>query len=60
MKINSDGKTASLLWGLNDGAVPTSELPTHLLAHAERLKADPDHRVVIHTHATNLVADICS
>lgn len=56
MKINSDGKTASLLWGLNDGAVPTSELPTHLLAHAERLKADPDHRVVIHTHATNLVA----
>lgn len=56
MKINSDGQTASLLWGLNDGGRPTSELAAHLMAHIERLKVDPAQRVVIHTHATNLVA----
>ena len=46
---------AELVWGLKDGA-PTSELPTHLLSHIERLKIDPTHRVVIHTHPTHLIA----
>ena len=56
IKINNDGKSASLLWGLKDGTGPTSELAAHLMAHCERLKVDTVHRVVIHTHATNLVA----
>jgi rhamnulose-1-phosphate aldolase len=56
IQINPDGKTANLLWGLIDGAKPTSELSTHLLSHIERLKIDPLHKVVIHTHATNLIA----
>lgn len=56
IKINPDGNTARLLWGLRDGSDPTSELPTHIMAHATRLQIDANHRVVIHTHATNLVA----
>ncbi|HHX79475.1 MAG TPA: rhamnulose-1-phosphate aldolase [Acholeplasmataceae bacterium] len=56
IRINEDGKTASLLWGLEDGGAPTSELSSHLLSHTERLKIDSKNRVVVHTHATNLIA----
>ena len=56
IKIESDGKHASICWGLDDGGLPTSELPTHLMNHIERLKINPKHRVVIHSHPTHLVA----
>lgn len=52
VKILSNGTQARVVWGLEDGAVPTSEFPTHLENHIVRLKIDPKHRVVIHTHAT--------
>lgn len=52
VKILENGKQARIVWGLLDGAVPTSEFPTHLENHIVRLKIDPKHRVVIHTHAT--------
>ena len=29
----------TILWGLTDDAVPTSELPAHFLSHCERIKA---------------------
>ena len=54
--IADDGKTAQLLWGYADGGRFTSELPAHLMSHVERLKVDPLHRVVMHTHPTNLLA----
>ncbi len=47
---------AALLWGLTEGGKPSSELAAHLLSHRARLAADPTHRVVMHTHATNAVA----
>lgn len=50
-----DGKTLSLLWGYEDGGRPTSEAPTHLKCHIERLKVDPLHRLVIHCHPTNVI-----
>lgn len=51
-----DNHTLGLMWGfINDGA-PTSELPTHFMGHIERLKLDPDQRVVIHCHPTNIIA----
>ena len=56
IEISKDGSSASILWGLKHGAVPTSELDSHLLSHIERLKLDRNHRVIIHTHATNLVS----
>lgn len=52
IRIGEDGKTAELLWGYKDGGKFTSELPAHLMTHATRLKIDPKHRVVMHTHPT--------
>ena len=40
--------------GFVTGKRPTSEIFMHVLAHAARLKVDPNHRVVIHNHATNI------
>lgn len=56
LRVSKDGEQLELLWGLKDDAVPTSELPSHFMSHIERLKVDPDHRVVIHNHATNVIA----
>lgn len=56
LRIQEDGKSADLLWGLSDGGHPTSELPTHLMSHVVRLKRDPSHRIIMHTHPTHLVA----
>lgn len=50
-----DSHTLSLLWGYKDGGRPTSESPTHLKCHIERLKIDKDHRLVIHCHPTNII-----
>lgn len=50
-----DAHHLSLVWGYEDGGAPTSELPTHLKCHMERLKVDPSHRLVIHCHATNVI-----
>ena len=47
---------AELLWGYKDGGRTTSELPAHLMCHMARLKADPENRVVMHSHPTNLLA----
>ncbi len=52
IRIGTDGKSAELLWGYNDGGKFTSELPTYLMTHATRLKIDSNHRVVMHTHLT--------
>lgn len=56
VRIREDGKSADLLWGLADGGRPTSELPTHLMSHVVRLKQDPSHRIILHTHPTHLLA----
>jgi rhamnulose-1-phosphate aldolase len=57
IKIADDGKSYTIFWGLTDGAKPTSELPAHLLSHITRMKAtNGQSRVVMHTHATNLIA----
>ena len=42
--------------GFKDGGRPTSEFPAHMMSHIARLKADPDNRVVMHSHPTNLLA----
>jgi rhamnulose-1-phosphate aldolase len=52
IRIGKDGLKAELLWGYKDGGKFTSELPAHLMTHATRLKIDPNHRVVMHTHPT--------
>ena len=56
IRIAADGTTAELLWGYRDGGRFTSELPAHLMSHMTRLKKDPAHRVVMHTHPTYTLA----
>src|SRR5699024_841387 len=56
IRIGKDGKTIELLWGFNDGGVPTSELPSHLMSHISRLSVDPLNRIVMHCHASHLLA----
>ena len=50
-----DKNTLGLVWGYADGGRPTSEAPTHLQCHIERLKVDNLHRLVIHCHTTNII-----
>ena len=56
LKVTAEGSSVDLLWGYENGAAPTSELPAHLMSHIARLSVDPENRVVYHCHATNLLA----
>ena len=59
VKVASCGTKLELLWGLSgekETGTPTSELPTHFMSHAARLAVDSSHRVVMHCHATHLIA----
>lgn len=56
IRINQTGTAVDILWGFTDGGNPTSELPSHLLSHITRLGQDENHRVIMHNHATNLLA----
>ena len=48
--------SVELLWGYKGGGRTTSELPAHLMCHMARLKADPENRVVMHSHPTHTLA----
>lgn len=56
IKISEDGYNAHIVWGFEDNGRYTSELPSHLLSHIERIKVDSNHKVIMHCHPTNLVA----
>lgn len=56
VKISEDGQSYDIVWGFEDGGRPTSEFPSHLMSHIERLKVNPEQRVVFHCHPTNLIA----
>ena len=56
IRVSNDGKSVDVLWGYEDGGVPTSELPAHFMSHIERLEADPNHRIIMHSHTTNVIA----
>lgn len=56
IRVNQQGNKVDLLWGFEDGSEPTSELPSHFQSHIARLEIDPDNRVIMHCHATHLLA----
>ncbi|MBL1228447.1 rhamnulose-1-phosphate aldolase [Enterococcus sp. BWB1-3] len=56
VRVSDDGKGVELLWGLTNDAVPTSELPSHFMSHIARLEVDPENRVIMHNHASHLLA----
>ena len=49
IELNEAGDAWRLVWGLENGGVPTSELPSHLLNHSVRKQAtDGKNRVIYH------------
>lgn len=56
VRIAKGGKEVELLWGYEDGGRFTSEFPAHMMSHMARLAVDPENRVVMHCHPTNLLA----
>ena len=56
IRVKEDGTTLQLLWGLDNAAFPTSELPSHFMSHIARLEVDPENRIIMHNHASHLLA----
>lgn len=57
IEIDSKGSSYRILWGLEKGGVPTSELPTHLLNHSTKMTVtNGKHRVIMHSHPANIIA----
>lgn len=57
VEIDEIGTKYRVVWGLIHEAVPTSELPTHLMNHAiKKVVTDDQHRVIYHCHTTNVIA----
>lgn len=57
IKIDDTGTKYCILWGLENGGRPTSELPSHLMNHEVKKKvSDGRYRVIYHAHTTNIIA----
>lgn len=57
VKVDEKGKGYYIMWGLINGGIPTSELAAHLQSHIVRMKkTNGKDRVIMHCHATNLIA----
>jgi rhamnulose-1-phosphate aldolase len=56
VEINDAGDAWRIVWGLEGGARPTSEFPTHFMNHSIRLDAtDGANRVIYHAHCPNII-----
>ena len=57
IEIDEKGENYRILWGLLNGARPTSELPSHLMNHeVKKIATSGRHRVIYHCHTTNIIA----
>lgn len=57
VEIDETGSKYRVVWGLMNGAVPTSELPSHLMNHeVKKVATKGEHRVIYHCHTTNVIA----
>lgn len=57
VKVDESGESYKVVWGLINGARPTSELPSHLMSHSVKYdQTAGKHRVIMHSHATNIIA----
>ncbi len=57
VEINESGDSRRTVWGLEGGASPTSEFPSHFLNHSVRSEATGGAcRVIYHAHPANLIA----
>lgn len=63
IELDRDGAHYRKVWGFEPDGVPSSELPSHLAAHAADAARGGGGRggsAVVHVHATNLVALTCA
>lgn len=57
IELDDKGENYRIRWGLVEGGVPTSELPSHLMNHEVKKRVtDGKHRVIYHAHTTNTIA----
>ncbi|HIX30112.1 MAG TPA: rhamnulose-1-phosphate aldolase [Candidatus Blautia stercoravium] len=57
IEIDETGENYRILWGLENGGRPTSELPSHLMNHEVKKEiSGGKHRVIYHAHTTNIIA----
>jgi rhamnulose-1-phosphate aldolase len=57
MQIDEKGENYRIVWGLERGGKPTSELPSHLMNHSvKKAVTNGAHRVIYHSHTTNVIA----
>ena len=57
VEINDKGDAWRIVWGLENGARPTSEFPSHFMNNSVRVAAtDGACRVIYHAHPANLIA----
>lgn len=56
-KIDEKGENYKIVWGLINGARPTSEFPSHLMSHSVKKEVtNGKNRVILHSHTTNIIA----
>lgn len=57
VKSDEKGENYKIVWGLVNNVRPTSELSSHLMSHSIKMeKTKGAHRVIMHSHATNVIA----
>jgi rhamnulose-1-phosphate aldolase len=57
VELSEAGDAYRIVWGLEGGGRPTSELPTHIMNHEVRARAtDGACRVIYHAHCPNIIA----
>lgn len=57
IELDDKGENYRIRWGLVEGGVPTSELPSHLMNHEVKKRVtNGKHRVIYHAHTTNIIA----
>jgi rhamnulose-1-phosphate aldolase len=57
IELDGSGENYRIVWGLVNGGLPTSELPTHLMNHEVKMAMPGvNKRVLYHAHPANIVA----
>ena len=57
VEIHDKGDSWRIVWGLSNGARPTSEFPSHFMNHSVRKEVtDGANRVIYHCHPANIIA----
>ena len=57
IELDETGTKYRIVWGLEKGGRPTSELPSHLMNHeVKKQVTGGKHRVILHSHTPNVIA----